>query len=62
MAKALPKPQKIELDYEYDLDGKKVNKITMRPPKVKDGRQAAKAAPSKEPEDVEVQLFRCPRE
>ena len=57
MKKPLPKPQKIELDYDYDLDGKNVGKLTMRPPKVKDGRQATKAAPGKEPEDVEVQLF-----
>ncbi len=57
MAKPRPNPKTVELEYEYQLDGKPVSEMTLRPPKVKDSRLAAKGAPSNAPEDIEVQLF-----
>ena len=50
-----PEPAAIDLYYEYEMDGAPVTRLTMRPPRARDLRDAQRAAPAGH--EMEVRLF-----
>ena len=49
-----PEPAVIELHYEYEMDGAPVTRLTMRPPRARDLRDAQRVASGHE---LELRLF-----
>ncbi len=55
MSRPHPAPATIDLYYEYEADGAKVTRLTMRPPRARDLRDAQRGAPAGH--EMELTLF-----